>query len=180
MCLAFCLPEQFAKRRRICKKCNVIRTTVGREAYKKAYRAKNSERRRAYDIEWRSKRPNFWSEYRALRKANGKTWGMDKEWFTAWRKANPEKIRGYNAIHAKRIRQATPLWADKKAIMSIYANRPEGYHVDHIIPLVGVTTEGWKVSGLHIPINLQYLSASENRRKKNNYSNRHSATVRRV
>lgn len=175
-CLAPCLPDQFAKGRRICKKCNVIRTKEGREAYRKAYRAKNREARLAYDIKWRSQHPNFWSEYRATRKDKEKARERASELLRLWRKANPAKIRGYNAINAKRIRQATPPWADKKAIMKIYENRPEGHHVDHIIPLVGITSEGWRVSGLHIPANLQYLPALENRRKKN----RHSAIAGRV
>jgi hypothetical protein len=48
--------------------------------------------------------------------------------------------------------------ANKKLIQLIYKHAPEGYHVDHIIPI----TKG----GLHHEDNLQYLPASENSRKK--------------
>lgn len=57
-----------------------------------------------------------------------------------------------------------PLWSDKMAIKTIYMNRPEGYHVDHIIPLFGKN-----VSGLHIASNLQYLPAMENMKKNCKY-----------
>jgi hypothetical protein len=165
-CLVECLPEQFAKGRRICRKCNATRWN-GRASYKKAYRAANKEHRRNYDIRWLSEHPGFWSRYRVAKKDKWRGTETAKEFFRFWRKSNPEKIRGYNAINAKRIRQATPSWADKEAIKVIYERRPEGCHVDHIIPLAGITPEGWRVSGLHIPINLQYLTATENRTKKN-------------
>lgn len=58
-----------------------------------------------------------------------------------------------------------PKWADKEAIKQFYMNRPEGYQVDHIIPL-----QGKLVSGLHVLENLQYLTAAENNRKHNHYS----------
>lgn len=52
---------------------------------------------------------------------------------------------------------ATPSWVDRDALKAIYSNRPEGYHVDHIIPLTNDL-----VCGLHVPWNLQYLSAFDN------------------
>ncbi len=58
--------------------------------------------------------------------------------------------------------KATPCWADIAAITEFYKNCPEGYHVDHIIPL-----NGKYVCGLHVLNNLQYMIASENIRKHN-------------
>lgn len=49
--------------------------------------------------------------------------------------------------------------ANVEAIKEIYANRPEGYEVDHIIPL--------SKGGKHHEDNLQYLTISENRKKGN-------------
>jgi hypothetical protein len=56
-----------------------------------------------------------------------------------------------------------PDWADEKAINEIYENCPEEHDVDHIVPLLGK-----KVSGLHIPENLQYLPSYINRYVKIN------------
>ena len=59
---------------------------------------------------------------------------------------------------AKRKNQ-TPKNVDIKAIQQFYANCPEGYEVDHIIPL--------SKGGFHSLENLQYLTISENRKKSN-------------
>lgn len=58
----------------------------------------------------------------------------------------------------------TPQWVDKTKIQEVYKNCPEGYHVDHVIPL-----NGDLVSGLHVPENLQYLTAKENLAKSNKF-----------
>lgn len=58
-----------------------------------------------------------------------------------------------------------PNWADLRKIREVYIKCPEGYHVDHIIPL-----QGKLVSGLHVESNLQYLTAKENIAKGNKYT----------
>jgi 5-methylcytosine-specific restriction endonuclease McrA len=74
-----------------------------------------------------------------------------------------EKLIPYINAHRKgRLKDATPIWANKKEIRYFYVNCPSGFHVDHIIPL-----HGKNVSGLHVLENLQYLPAEENLRKGN-------------
>lgn len=57
-----------------------------------------------------------------------------------------------------------PKWADKNKIYEVYNNCPDGYSVDHIIPLNGKI-----VSGLHVASNLQYITKEENNFKRNKF-----------
>lgn len=75
-----------------------------------------------------------------------------------------------NARRAAKL-ERTPVWSDDSAIRKMYdeagkITRSTGipHHVDHVIPL-----QGEKVSGLHVPENMQILPASENIRKSNKY-----------
>lgn len=92
-----------------------------------------------------------------------------------WQQDNKEHIREYqrnyyknkhkerNGVYAKRLRERQ-IYNDKELIKEFYKNRPEGYHVDHIIPL-----NGTKVCGLHTLTNLQYLPITENLKKHNKF-----------
>jgi len=76
---------------------------------------------------------------------------------------DPLEIKKNNAqrqsrYRAKSYRVLSPD-ADLQKIKSIYLNCPEGYEVDHIIPL--------SRGGLHHEDNLQYLLKEDNRRKGN-------------
>jgi len=92
----------------------------------------------------------------------------------AWMKANPDKINAANAKRRASKLNATPDWLtdhQRRWIQWFYsqAKRLEEltgtkYHVDHIIPL-----QGGGVCGLHVPWNLQILTAEENLSKSNSY-----------
>lgn len=82
-----------------------------------------------------------------------------------WRKDNPGKHNANSARWRAAKLRRTPPWADLKAIQQFYVNRPEGKAGDHIIPL-----RGKLVSGLHVLANLQYLPASKNASKSNNFN----------
>jgi HNH endonuclease len=67
--------------------------------------------------------------------------------------------REANARYRAKQKNQTPINVDKPAIKEFYANCPDGYEVDHIMPI--------SKGGTHTIENLQYLTISENRRKWN-------------
>jgi hypothetical protein len=110
----------------------------------------------------------------------------------AWTEKNPEarrqqydKIMNDPNLHVKKIEAVRlwklktnyrgrqeeaylarrPSWVDMPKMVKIIKECPIGYHVDHIIPM-----KGELVSGLDIPTNLQYLSATENMSKGNRFT----------
>ena len=84
------------------------------------------------------------------------------------KKDDTKYFKRKNALARRRVKQRTPKWItekEKQDIQDFYANCPEGYHVDHIIPL-----NGKLVSGLHVLSNLQYLSKYDNLSKGNKFN----------
>jgi len=69
------------------------------------------------------------------------------------------RVREISANYRAKVKNQTPADADRKAIQEFYANCPEGYEVDHKIPI--------SKGGLHTLSNLQYLTITENRKKSN-------------
>lgn len=87
---------------------------------------------------------------------------------TKWRIANKDLHNFHSTKYKLQKTQACPDWLTPEQIAEIkeiYISKPDGYHVDHIIPLQGKT-----VSGLHVPWNLQHLPAEENLSKSNKFS----------
>ena len=77
---------------------------------------------------------------------------------------NRAKVAKYKAAKLQRI----PVWMTKDELNMMrlfYVKCPEGFDVDHIVPL-----QGRNVSGLHVLSNLQYLTKEENGRKANKFS----------
>jgi len=169
-----------------CKECE----KEYQKEYQKEYRKANSE----YQKEWKKANPGKIQEYnKDYRKANPdkiQEYNKDyrkanpessKEWRKAnpeynkeWRKANPDKKNAHNAKRRSKKLQATPPWLTKEHLSAIRMYYTESkalekgtgikHHVDHIVPL-----QGENVCGLHVPWNLQVLTASENSAKSNHY-----------
>lgn len=73
------------------------------------------------------------------------------------RKADNARVRMRSKEFLKRSRKA-----EIRKLEEFYRNRPEGHHVDHVIPLVGKVNGEHVVCGLHVLANLQYLPAHDN------------------
>lgn len=136
--------------------------------------AKNPEVRRAASRAW------HWANREhnnARRKANNPyTPHRDAKYHAAhrternarvrnWRKKNGDRVNEASSRKRTLVRQATPAWADKKAILAIYRGAKRigpSMHVDHVVPLRSPL-----VCGLHWEKNLQVLPAIENVVKRN-------------
>lgn len=145
----------------------------------RAYYAENKNLVLAVNNKWRKanqQHVNAWSRQwsaknKELKATMGKKWREEnpeivKELAAAYR-ARPETKQSQRVHQAKRRAdksQQTPPWADLDEIKKLYDACPDGYHVDHIVPL-----RGEMVSGLHVPDNLQYLPAIENQIKGNRF-----------
>ena len=95
-----------------------------------------------------------------------------KEYLRRYQQESPDKNRARNAKRRARKLRATPEWLTEEQyiqIKLIYKEAKEleeadgiPRHIDHIIPL-----KGKNVCGLHVPWNLQILTAEQNLSKSN-------------
>ena len=93
-------------------------------------------------------------------------------YLASWRKEYKHKMCAYAGQRRAFLIDATPSWADKKKIESIYEKaamlnklHPGIKHeVDHIVPL-----KNKFVCGLHTHDNMQIITAVENRAKRNKF-----------
>ncbi len=143
---------------KICTRC---KTEKDVSEFSKDKRAKSGLQSRCRscqaecDAKWYSENKEHKAEH------NAKWYSENKEhraeYDAKWVKENPEKRRAKCAKRrATKLKAVTPTTCNK-TIASIYKNCPEGYHVDHIVPLAK--------KGKHHQDNLCYLPASLNQAK---------------
>jgi len=140
-----------------------------REASRKYYAENKQKKRKAC-------RKYYAENKQKIREASRKWRAENKEKMyeaqRQWSKANPSKINEYSANRRATRLNATPAWLTDKQQAEMAAIYKEAtamekqtgilHHVDHIVPL-----KGKNVSGLHVPWNLQILTATENISKGN-------------
>lgn len=106
-------------------------------------RNRESYLRRA--AEWRETNPDRMREYKR-----------------AYRERHPERLRALRAARRRTLSRFKLTKGQREWMHLIYETCPEGWHVDHIVPL-----QGENVCGLHVPWNLQHLPALINQAKGN-------------
>lgn len=169
-----------------------------RKKYEQEYHAKNKNKHNERSCKYRENNPFYGINYRSenkdrLSEINSEYYRNNREYIinrcTEYNKLNAKRISEYRkqywienshkkCAHEAKYRSkkinATPNWLtelDLAKIESIYAlaktlERLDGKkrHVDHIVPLRGKI-----VSGLHVPDNLQILTADENLSNNNKW-----------
>jgi HNH endonuclease len=117
---------------------------------KRKYNRENRDHILEYQRSYRQAHKEMITEY--YRDYHHKNRDRRLERAREWDKANPEKCREKTAKRRalKKSTATTDPW-ELAAITLFYADCPDGYHVDHIIP--------FKLGGTHTLDNLQYLEA---------------------
>lgn len=155
-----------------CEKDRIARNPEARIAAKRRYVAKNKdklrEKCRLYQQKARSEKKEVLYQKTKEWKANNreKINEYQRMYFKSYRSrgyAKAARCAEANERNAKK-RKAMPPWANKEKILRIYETCPQGFHVDHIVPL-----QSKIVCGLHCEQNLRHLPAKENISKSNKY-----------
>lgn len=158
-----------------------------RREYDRAYLERNASKR-ADSLEKYNNKAETKERVAAWHEANrDRVAAARKRWYEKNKEKNAENARKYSqenpewkAAHCAKRRarklRACPPWLTEeqlKAIESFYKDAKAQFkrtgvphHVDHIVPL-----QGRNVSGLHVPWNLQILTASDNSKKSNKLEN---------
>jgi len=140
-----------AMRRTGCGTCMTCYGTYFAKHYQENKESEQAARRRDYEKNT--------AAYKARAKAQ-----RDAGYAKVWYDNNRGRWKTLMDRRDEDIKRRTPSWANLDKIEAFYDACPEGYTVDHIIPL-----RGKLVSGFHIHTNLQYLTRSDNSKKHNKF-----------
>lgn len=136
------------------------------------WKSKNKNKVSAYESKYRSSEAgkknsrNTSSRYYKLNKhknISDEQASSIKESKKKWKRENKGLCSHYECLRRAKKLKATPVWADKEAIKSMYDEAAcLGLEVDHMVPLVSDY-----VCGLHCEQNMQLLTKSQNASKSN-------------
>jgi len=136
-----------------------------RSEYAKQYRKANPEKVRALFDSWAERNPEKIRGY--MQKASKAWHERNPEYLKEHYKANKQRYIAATARRRAAQDSATPAWltaVDKAMIQEMYDVSEARYiqtgikhHVDHIVPI-----NGKNVAGMHVPWNLQVITAHEN------------------
>lgn len=157
------------------------RCTGCRAEATKSWKKKNEGRAVEYANKWRANNPDKVAAHKAADRKNNsqsirtraaKYRSMNKDKTNAtharWRAANPEKVRAnrkhQNTVRDRMIGGQVIATVFKKETLKFYEECPDGFQVDHVVPLIHKL-----VCGLHAPWNLQYLTPQQNAAKGNKF-----------
>ena len=136
-----------------------------RNAYAKQYRKDNPEKIKVLAKDWAVANPEKIKGYAV--KATKAWLERNPEYLKEHYKANKERYVAARARRRAAQESATPTWLtaiDKAMIQEMYDVSEARYiqtgikhHVDHIVPI-----NGKGVAGMHVPWNLQVITAHEN------------------
>lgn len=167
-----------------CKSC----MCVAARAYNAAHRSQSSHYRKLWHRRQVAEDPAYVIKHRERTRIAQRKMRADPARRAALlaalrqkRTDSPEFTRRIGRIEQSRRRaarlKAMPVWANRQEIDALYAQAQAltestgtDWHVDHIIPL-----RGKNVCGLHVETNLRVISAHENHRKANLFSEEHVA-----
>jgi len=152
------------KQAAICKKYDE-KNRDKRSAYAKQYRKDNPEKVKALFESWAKANPEKIKGY--MKKASKAWHERNPDYQSNFYKANKERYVAARARRRAAQDSATPTWLtaiDKAMIQEMYDVSEARYiqtgikhHVDHIVPI-----NGKGVAGMHVPWNLQVITAHEN------------------
>lgn len=168
----FCLgcesDEEYKKYKSEVAKKHYFENTEHRKSCIRRWSLNNKDKVTAYREKWRNSNLDYFKDYYE----DNKEFVLSKN--RDYKKSNKDVVAANNSYRRAAKINATPAWLSKEQleeIRQIYKLSSEiseysgiKHNVDHIVPLVSDV-----VCGLHVPWNLQVITAKENLSKGNRF-----------